>query len=424
MRNPEKNSFMCFVGRLGWQMFPVFKQKIAELLVVAYLRALAVIVLPITDRQTGIPGVVDLSPKTEIRQQVSRYTDTEQQAYEKHLQTLVNRVIQTHQDTLSLPAVLLFVVDKSNLIDFVSAAESIKARYHLASIVVVTEIAARDLNDPVVRVGMSDLLQLVDEDIVDLIIPLDTASNFAASYGAEAQRQFASQTLLSLLIAWKHNHNNVTLMELVRILRGYGALAEIRSASVPVIVGNPPARFSLVPFVKGYAGTGSDEDIERGGKVCIDKVMQDTDEDTSMFQSSGVSGVPLVIVVDIPVRLDDPRHEPIARELSLYASTRYGINLCLVVRGNGCAYPHHVGSRFLVQASSLTPLPAASIFHAPVEQNVKVTQLRPVPTPDPVATTSLVPSLPKNVAKAPTARQKKTVPSRRVVVRKNTRQAK
>src|SRR5260370_25110148 len=150
-----------------------------------------------------------------------------------------------------------------------------------------------------------------------------------------------------------------------------------------------------------------------------------------MFGDQVATDTSSLVVVNVPIRLDDVRFNSIVRDTSLYVSSHHPHTSSIVVRGNGCAYPHHTGSRFLVQASCLFALPPSDFPKLQGGKSVKITPLFPLQP----STTALEPVNTKNGAgsakeqkrelkqtKAVTpSRQKK--PARRVVVRQNNKQA-
>ena len=101
------------------------------------------------------------------------------------------------------------------------------------------------------------------------------------------------------------------------------------------------------------------------------------------------------------------------------------------MRGNGIALPYHLGGKFLVQATAIYPLQPSSYPRLQPAKSVKITPLYPV---HPATALEQVNSNNgagsakeqkkelKQTKAVTTSRQKK--PARRVVVRKNTKQAK
>src|SRR5262249_13726803 len=142
----------------------------------------------------------------------------------------------------------------------------------------------------------------------------------------------------------------------------------------------------------------------------IDEVL--TNEETAMYPFKALVGMFRVVVLTVPIKLSEPRFEICRAENALYVSTHYPNTLCLTVRGNGAAYPHHLSSsRFLKQASCITPVAHPSLLHqSPDAREVNITQLHPLPAPEPLESNNHLPALPKHstkTAKTAVPRQKK-----------------
>ena len=422
--NLEKSASLGFYGGFGQQMFPFVAKETVELNAPGSIMSSSVIVLPVNNMQTGIPGVYNRTPSIEKRHKVALHSNTQAEAYKTHFDDDADTLIETHIGLKSVPAPMISFIGCRELIEYVSAAESIKRRYPLCRIGVITEVSEHDLQDNSVRVGLADMQTLAHEHIIENIILTDPNSDFAREHGLETQHRFLAKPIVSLVIAATHSTTNVPCPDVLNMLHRNGAFAVIHSVSKVVAVGKMPARFSWLPWVKGRIGTGNLADILAQSRIAIDEVF--TKEKTAMSPVPADPGTPRVIVVNVPIRLDDDRFAVCCRENALYVSTNYPNTLCLTVRGNGCAYPHHLGSRFLVQVSCLTPVQnITSLFRAHTEPSVKVTQLRPgTLAPDPSSTNSHVPARSHQGAKRAVApsRQKNAAPTRRVG-RKNTKMA-
>src|SRR5207245_11142710 len=138
-----------------------------------------------------------------------------------------------------------------------------------------------------------------------------------------------------------------------------------------------------------------------------------TDQHTLTFPASVSPDAPVAILTSVPIALNDPRHAECVQDNARYVRQHYPNATSLTVRGNGCAYPHHIGGRFLVQASCLYPLAPASLVQFQEGQHMQATRLYPV-------TTTLGPTSGNRHVPAP---QMKAASVRRVG-RKNTMTAK
>src|SRR5262249_31274133 len=81
----------------------------------------------------------------------------------------------------------------------------------------------------------------------------------------------------------------------------------------------------------------------------------------------------------VPFGVHDPRFAECVRENSRYVNTTYPFASAVTVRGNGCRYPHDLGSRFRVQASCLLPINPVSLLALPEPKKAAVTSLVPLP---------------------------------------------
>lgn len=421
-----ESASIVFVGRFGTQMFPPFRQKIAELRATDSVRASAYLDLPVHHIDTAIPGVADCSPTPMKKNAAVIHGETEGQAIQSLFNDVCDQLVEIHQPTKGYPAPLLFLCDCRHLVDIIDGLESIHRRLQLHPLLVVTEVSKRDLQENSVQVGLADLQSLVQEDVVATIMVSSPHAPLAATHGGDTQRLFEAHTLVSLVIAQKHSLHNPSCTDVLKELHSLSPFTTIASASKGIAVGQMPKRWSWVPGVKHQAGTGSYGDILAQTKAAIDQVI--TEEDTRIFPAQVQTDAPSIILTSVPVALNDSRHQALVRDNALYVASHYPFASSITVRGNGCSYPRSISRRFLVQASCLYPLQPASLMRLQEGRTTKVTQLYPVTALEPtsgnghVPTKELPPSAKPTKARA-TTRQKKATSTRRVV-RKNTKQAK
>ncbi len=427
--NLEKNaSVLCSGSDFADPMFQLLAEAIYELDAVGCFKSSARIVQRRNYRQTAIAGLVDMTPTLLQRLAVSLHSDTIAEVCKKLMDVLPDTIIEVHGDLKAVRAPMIFCLSCHDLIEAEGCLVSLKHRYPLCSIVVVTEVSPYDVQDKSVQVGIASLQALQKEGTVEVFLVTHTNSPLASNVGLALQRRHLAHLLVSLTIAHTHSHNNPSFVDVLQELHSLSSVVTSASASASVAVGKLPKRFSRVPFVKGHIGSGILTDILAQSQGVIDKVH--TDEETGMFPLPADPGARRIVLVKVPIELSDSRFETCVQENALYTSQHYPNSTCITVRGNGIAPLHYIGSRFLVTASCLTPIPnPASLLRVPIDTSVKVTQLHPFPaTPEPSSTNSHVSALPKPVAKASkavtTTRQKKASGSTRHVVRKNTKQAK
>jgi len=428
MSNPEKNATFAFFGSPGSRMFPPVAQKIATLRATDCILSSLYLDLSITHVQTALPGIVDLSPPHATRHAALLHSETEQHAYHTLLCSLADQLVETHLETKASPAPLIFVIDCHILADAVDMLEAIKHRLPLHSLVVVTELSGLDVQNATVQAGIVEMQRLYAEDILETTIVCDPHFLFASRYGEETQHQFLAQTLVGFVLAHKHNsQNNRSFTDVLHKLHTLSPFTAVSFASEQVATGSMPKRWAWVPGVKNQAGTGNYSDILAQTRVAIERVV--TDESTRTFPASVSADAPVAILTSVPIALNDPRHAECVQDNARYVRQHYTNATSLTVRGNGCAYPHHIGGRFLVQASCLYPLAPASLLRLQEGKKVHVTPLYPVTALEGVSGNGNVPvQEQKRNTKAPKAatptRQTKPTASSRRVGRKNTKMAK
>ncbi len=422
MSHPDKNASFVFVGSFGSRLFPHVNQKIIDLRAQDCILSSLYLDLSITHVQTAIPGIVDLSPTQATRQAALLHSETEGHAYQTLLNSLADTLVETHLETKSSPAPLIFVLDCHALVDAVEMLETIKRRLPLHSLVVVTSLSSLDVQNKTVLAGIADMQSLHAEDLLETIIVTDPHAPFAAHYGQDTQHLFLSQTLVSLVIAHKHSHENRSFTQVLHELHSLSPFTVVSAASERVAVGSMPKRWAWVPGVAGQAGQGNLSDVLAQTRVAIARVM--VEEDTRTFPAQVGTNAPCTVLSCVPIALNDSRHAACVQDNALYVASHYQYATSVTVRGNGCPYPHHIGNRFLVQAACLYPLQPASLLRLQEGKQVQVTPLYPLHTTLEVANRNGHEPTQKQKAetdttkKGTTTRQKKPVTSRHVA-RKN-----
>jgi hypothetical protein len=368
--------------------------------------------------QSAIPGIVDLSPAHATRQAALLHSETEGQAYHTLLSSLADQLVEKHLDTKASPAPLIFAIDCRSLVDAVDMLETVKRRLPLHSLVVVTELSSMDAKNKIVQTGIVDMQNLYAEDFIETVIVTDPHFTFAAQYGEETQHHFLAQTLVGLIIAHKHNvlHNR-SFTDVLHKLHSLSPFTAVSFASEVVAVGSMPKRWGWLPGVSGHAGTGNYGDILAQTKAAIDRVV--TKEETRTFPAQMSTDATRAILACVPIALNDPRHAASVLDNALYVASRYPNALSLTVRGNGCAYPHHISGHFMAQASCLYPLAPASLLPLQETKQVTVTPLNPLtPAHEGTSENGNVPIPERKAQTKPTksvttTRQKQAAPARR-----------
>jgi hypothetical protein len=411
-----ENASIVTVGGLGTRLFPHFKEKIGELYATRNFRSVGHIDVDNTSVDTAIPGFVDLSPTPAKRQRVVLHEVSRGQATKKLFDDTIENLVETLLPAKASPAPLIFIIDCHHLVDCVEGIESLARRLPYHGIVVVTEVSTRDLQEKTVQVGIADIQALAIEDCIQTTILTDRHSPFATQYGLDTQHKFLAHTLVGLVVAHKHSHQNRSFVNVLDDLHKLAPFTAISFASERVVTGSMPKRLSWLHLPAGSAGTGNYGDILSQTRTGIDRCV--TEEDTATFQSVLSPDTERVIFSSVPIRLDDERFAACVRDDSLYVEKHYPFATSITVRGNGCAYPHHLGSRFLVTAACLYPLAPVTLQRMYEGKQVKVTPLFPV------TTTLEVPSSNGHVSttdhtnktkatKVSTTRQKKVAPVKR-----------
>ncbi len=424
MTNPE-NASIVLVGSFGTKMRPHFEQKIKELQATGSFRSMYYLDLSVTHVQTGIGGMVDLSPTYAERKAVLLHEETEDQAYRKLFRMFDDKLVETHIDAKAYPDSLIFVIDPLQLVDCVEMLESISRRLSLHSLVVVTELDEYDLQNKTVQVGVSDMQSLVAEDFIETVLVSSQHSPFAAQYGIDTQHTFLAHTVIGLVLSQKHSLKNPSFVNVLHNLHSLSPFTAVSFASEGVALGSMPKRYWWLPLAPGSAGSGNYGDILAQTRTAIDRCV--TEDDTRTFSSQVSLDAGCVILNSEPIRLDDERFALSVRDNALFVGKHYPYATSITVRGNGTPYPNHLGSRFLVQSSCLYPFQPTSLQQM-YEGRTKVTPLYPVTTTlDPTGTNGHIPTQEQTgkteTTKAvATTRQKKVAPARRIS-RKNTKQA-
>ena len=425
MSNPDKNATIVFVGSFGTKMFTPVTQKIATLRATESIASSAYLDLAITHVQTMMPGIVDLSPTQRERKETLLHSDTEGQAYKTLLHQLADRLVDTHLETKASPAPLIFVIDCHELVDAVEMLETIKRRLPLHSLLVVTSLSSLDVQNKVVQAGIGDMQRLYEEDVIETVMVIDPHYSFAVQYGEETQHTFLAHTLVGMVIAQKHNLQNRSFTNVLHDLHGLSPFTAVSFASEAVAVGKTPKRWAWVPGVSGHAGTGNYGDIIAQVREVINKVV--TQENTRTFPASVHTDATSIVLTTVPIALNDDRFAACASDNAHYVGVHYTSAISITVRGNGCPYPYHMGSKYLVSAACLYPLSPVNFPKLQSSKSVRVTPMYPITTLEPTTgnghgVANEQPIEAKTATGAPTTRQKKAAPARGGG-RKNTRTA-
>ncbi len=426
-KHPE-NAAIVLVGSFGTKMLSPIAQKITDLRATGSIRSWYHLDLSVNHVNTAIDGVVDLSPTHAERQAVLLHEETEDQAYRKLLNNLPDKLVEAHLDARAYPDALIFVIDPRQLISSVEMLESISRRLPRHSLVVVTELSTTDAQLPSVQTGLGDMVSLHAEDFLQTTIVTDPHSPFAAAFGLDTQHRFLAFTLIGWILSHKHSYRNPSFVNVLRTLHDLGPFAAMNFASEDVVMGPMPKGLGFAKrFVKGEAGSGDASDVLAQSRSAIDRCF--TQVTTRTFPSLVSPDSACATLLSSPFRLDDERFSVCVRDNSLYVSSHYPYANCATARGNGTAYPHHIGGKFLVQASCLYPVQSATLLNLRGEKgSVKVTPLYPLTSvtesvgSNGAASAKDQGSVVRKTKAASTPRQKRTAP--RGAARKNTKQAK
>ncbi len=383
--NPDQSLSIVTTGDYGWQMRSYIEPTIARLRASdRFLTSGHIAVSALTHGHIGIPGTVDLSPTSAERTTATLRGGSEGDITKTLLCCTGDKLTAIHVTRKALPAPLLFLTDCHYLVEGIEMHEAISQRLPLHPQVVVTSVSAQDAGNTNVAVGLSDLKQLVAEDIIAQVMVTDPHSPFALHYGGETLNQFLAQFVVCLLIAQKHSPRNGSCLSLLHMLRSLSPFTTLSFASEPVAVGAVPTRWSWVPFVKGHAGVGNFSDYLAGTRAAIDRVFRD--EKTRAFPAEVHLDASCVVVCTAPYALNDPRFEECVKSNKLYVGTHYPYATCLTVSGNGCAYPYHLGSKYVVTVSLLYPL--APSFLPQLQAGKQVQGMSEFPEASPIEPTN------------------------------------
>ncbi len=377
MGHPDKNAAIVFVGQFGSRMFPLIAQAVARLRATESILSSAWLDLAIALMQTTLPGIVDLSPTAAVRNTAMVHGESERQAYSTLLSHLVDRLVEIHQQTKGSPAPLFFVLDCRMLLYAVEMLESIKRRLPLHSLVVITSLSALDAQNKSVQTGIADMQSLVAEDIIETVMVVDPHSPFAHKFGENTQLHFLAQALISLVIAHKHSLHNRSCTNVFQELHHLSPFTTLSFASEAVALGKVPNRWAFVPFVKNHTGTGNYSDVLSQTRAGIHRVV--TEETTRAFPAAVHTDSSCILLCSSPYELNNRRFADSLRDNSQHVSTHYPFASSLTVRGNGCPYPNHMGSKYLVTATLLYALHPASLAKLQAGKQQTITSVFPVP---------------------------------------------
>ncbi len=428
MSKPD-NVSIVFVGLYGSRLRPFVVRKIDELHAKDSIWTSGYLDFSINHIDTAIPGIVDISLPHNERIASTLHGKNEGETYQTALNRLGDRLVETHLSSRAAPSTLIFVIDCRLLVYAVEMLESIKRRLPLFSLVVYTSVSDQDTQNITVHTGLVDCQSLWAEDIIETVFVTSPRSGFASSYGEETQLNFTAQALVSLILGHRHNLSNRSFTNVLQELHSLSPFCSMSFASESIALGSVPKRIKWIPGVSGSAGSHSGDfsDIILQARNVATSVL--TDPDTRAFDAEVSSDYPCIVLFNTPIQLNDPRFNEFSRDLALWVGSNFPFASSITVRGNGCAYPYHLGSKFLVQATAIYPLQPSS--YPRLQQSaktVKITPLYPLSTAvEPVnsngAGRAKEQKLVAKQTKAVTpARQKKAQSTRRVA-RKNTKQA-
>src|SRR5207237_543422 len=154
---------------------------------------------------------------------------------------------------------------------------------------------------------------------IDLVVPVDSQSPFAARNTKDAQHDFLANMLVGLLVGGLHNSQNQSLTNLLYDLRKVGPFAGAGFASLPVAIGQPPTWAKVLPsWVRGDTGKGDYDDMLMQSREAITRVLQGND--TRAYPSGIDHTKPVKVVLTVPYALNDPRYPRIVRDTSWYVT--------------------------------------------------------------------------------------------------------
>ncbi len=427
MSKPD-NASIVFVGMYGSRLRPFVVRKIDELAAKDSILTSGYLDFSINHISTAISGVVDISLPHPERIASTLHGKNEGEAYQAGFNRLGDRLVETHLSTRSTPSALIFIIDCRLLVYAVDMLESIKRRLLLHSLVVVTSVSDQDAQNITVHTGVVDMQSLWAEDIIETVFVTSPRSGFASIYGEETQLNFTAQALVSLLLGSRHNLSNRSFTNVVKELHTLSPFCSMSFASEAIALGSVRKGLRFIPGVSSQPGshTGDFSDIILQARTVATRVI--TDADTRAFDAEVSSETSCILLFNTPIQLNDPRFNEFSRDMALWVGSNFPFASSLTVRGNGCAYPYHLGGRFLVQASCIYPLQPGSYPRLQPAKSVKITPLYPVhPTTaiEPVQGNGRVTSGGSNETdtKKPASSSRKSK-TRRVVVRKSNKQAK
>ncbi|MGH2495787.1 MAG: hypothetical protein ACRDIV_13900 [Ktedonobacteraceae bacterium] len=356
MKQPYKTAALVFVHTFGSRLFFVVKSAIELLGAAESILDTGLCDLSVSHINTAMPAIIDDSPSSDEKKAAIVHTGTQGAAYETLTGRLAAKLVEVHLQTKAAPAPLVFVIDKQCLSDCVPMLQEVKRRLPLHSVVVVTSIVQADLQNEKIVQGLKAMQALYRDEVVEKVIVLDARSPFALTHGEETQLSFAANACVSLLLTHKHNLNNMSGNELLKMVRPGGAFASFAFASEGLALGRVPTRLSFLPGLKERTGMGEIGDILLQSQAAIKRCVQDAD--CAAYPAAVDSTLPALVLVDVPVKVADSRFAEVVSSTSRFVNSTFPFASSAVVSGNGYTYPTDVSSRFNVQASLLFGLPS------------------------------------------------------------------
>jgi len=419
--NKPDNASIVSVGNYGSRLYPFVVRKIDELHAKESILTSGFLDLSIAYMPTAIKGIVDISLPTPERIASTLHGKNEDETYQTALNRLGDRLVETHLSSRAHPSVLIFVIDCRLLVYATEMLERVKRRLPLHSLVVCTDLNAQN---PIVHTGMVAVQSLHAENIIECVFVASPRSRFAQRFGGDTQLDFTAQVLVSLILGHRHTLSNRSFTNILQELHSMSPFAALSFASEAVALGSVSKRLKWIPGVARQDGShaGDFTDIIMQARNAATRVL--TDPDTSTFDAEVSTDAACMVLFNTPIQLNDPRFNEFSRDMALWVGSNFPNASSLTVRGNGCSYPHHLGGRFLVQASCIYPVQPASFPRLQHAKSVKVTPLYPLTTTiEPATNNGRVQTSVSNKAdtKKPASSRKAKAPTRRVAVRKNTR---
>jgi uncharacterized membrane protein len=284
-----------------------------------------------------------------------------QEAYEKLLHEVENKLVQVNDPLRGMPTLGLHFLDYRIGIPSLSYLHGLKDRLPLQTQVVITFVSEHEMHEAA-QPFLRKLDTLCTNRVIEAYVLLDPTSQFALRHSAEKLREHAAQGFVSLICAHTHSPQNPHAIEVFQELRRFGQAASLSFATNDTITGETPKGSLLTGFIslfskKAVAGSVDDMLAIASGahEGLTQKVLKQ--QECRAWDGKISASLPLFLHVNFPLRLDDRRFAIAASVNDRNVKDQFHLAHTAAVRGNGLRYDDRIPALFRVGVTCFFPLP-------------------------------------------------------------------